>query len=312
MDRSPLTFRENIYRSYRRMRFLVRRGTLFTLPGQNVDMAGTMTMFPKFTFRIIMLNSLVIFLMSYFVVYFMTLLVTAISASAFEINTVIFYYNIDYLIRGDEWTSDAVSAVFASGPLFSVFFAILLFILYFNVASETGLLRLAVLWAFCHLVINFFGSMLVGSILNEGFGYVIMYMFVMDTGKMIITLFAFICLFLIGLFTTRLFLFSANSYFNVLNRYNRMKFVLSQFLVPFLLGNIIIFLFKLPEIRLFDILLNASTLLIILPVIFRSVTIQDMFFDEDPRKVKLAGYFILVTVLVMITFRVGLTIGLRI
>ncbi len=37
-----------------------------------------------------------------------------------------------------------------------------------------------------------------------------------------------------------------------------------------------------------------------------------MFFDEDPRKVKLAGYFILVTVLVMVVFRAGLTIGLRI
>ncbi len=249
MNRDPLTFKEKIYRSYRRIRFLKRRGSLFTLPGQNIDMADTMTMFPKYTFRIITLNSLAIYLLSYFVVYFMTLLVTAVSANAFDIGTIIFYYNIDYLIRGNEWTSDAVSAVFASGPLFSMFFAILLFILYFNVASETGLLRLAVLWGFCHLVINFFGNMLVGSILNEGFGYVIMYMFVMDTGKMIITLFAFICLFLIGLFATRLFLFSANSYFNILNKYNRTKFVLSQFLFPLILGNLIIFLFKLPEIR---------------------------------------------------------------
>jgi hypothetical protein len=271
-----------------------------------------MTIFPKFTFRIITLNSLSIFLLSYLMVNVMALLVTAISASAFDIKTIIFYYNVEYLIRGNDWTSDAVSAVFSSAPLLSIFFAVLLFILYFKVATETGLLRHLVLWTLINLIINFFGGMLVGSILDDGFGYVIMYMFVMDTGKMIITLFAFICLFLIGLFTTRLLLFSANSYFNVLNKFNRMKFVLAQFLLPALIGNLIILLIKLPEFRLFDALSNACVLILLLPVIFRSMTIQDMYFDEEPRKVKVAGYYIMITVLVIITFRVGLGIGLRI
>jgi hypothetical protein len=53
-------------------------------------------------------------------------------------------------------------------------------------------------------------------------------------------------------------------------------------------------------------------LILLLPVIFRSMTIQDMYFDEEPRKVKVAGYYIMITVLVIITFRVGLGIGLRI
>jgi len=148
--------------------------------------------------------------------------------------------------------------------------------------------------------------------LNEGFGYVIMYQFVMDTGKMIITLFTFLCIFLIGLFMTRLFLYSGNIYFNVLNGQNRLKFVLSQFLLPIIIGNSIIILLKLPEIKLFDVLLNGCILLLILPVIFRSVNIQDLFFDEEPRKIKLASYYILVTLLMMIAFRIGLASGIRI
>lgn len=242
----------------------------------------------------------------------MTQFVTAISASAFDIKAIIFYYGVDYLIRGNDWTSDAVSAVFSSGPLISLFFAILLFILYYNVISETGLLRLFVLWCFCHLIINFFGNMLVGAILNEGFGYVIMYQFVMDTGKMIITLFSILCLFLIGLFMTRLFLYSGNIYFNVLNVHNRLKFVFSQFLFPVIIGNIIILLVKIPEVKLFETLLNGCALLLILPVIFRTINIQDLYFDEEPRKVKLARYYILITLLVMIGFRVGLAFGIRI
>jgi len=241
-----------------------------------------------------------------------TQLITAISASVFNINSIVYYYGVDYLIRGNDWTSDAVSAVFSSGPLISIFFAILLFVLYYKVVSETGLLRLFVLWCFCHLIINFFGNMLVGAMLNEGFGYVIMYQFVMDTGKMVLTLFAFISIFLIGLFMPRLFLYSGNIYFNTLNRFNRFKFAISQFLLPFIFGNIIILLLKIPEVKLFEILLNGCTLLLILPVIFRSINLQDLYFDEEPRKIKFASYYILITLMMMIGFRIGLGIGIRI
>jgi len=279
---------------------------------QNLKRLENQIHFQKNTFLIITVNSVAVFLLSYVFIYFMTQLVTAVSASTFNIGTIIYYYDIDYLIRGNNWTSDAVSIVFSSGPLFSLFFSILLFTIYYKVVSETGFLRLFVLWCFCHVVIYFFGNMLVGTILNEGFGYVIMYQFVMDTGKMIITLFAFLCIFLIGLFMTRLFLYSGNIYFNVLNHQNRLKFVFSQFLIPFITGDLIIILLKLPEVRLFEILLNGCILLLLLPVLFRSINIQDLYFDEEPRKIKLAGYFILGTLLCLIGFRVGLAFGIRI
>jgi len=312
MNRPSLSTKERFYRSYRRIRFLLKRRTLFIISKQPFNRSEKLDKIPKFTYSIITVNSTSVFLLSYLLVFFLTQLVTAISASVFNIKTIIVYYGVDYLIRSDDWTSDAVSAVFSSGPLTSIFFAVLLFILYYKVVSETGLLRLFILWCFCPLVINFFGNILVGSMLNEGFGYVIMYQFVMDTGKMIITLFTFLCIFLIGLFMTRLFLYSGNIYFNVLNGQNRLKFVLSQFLLPIIIGNSIIILLKLPEIKLFDVLLNGCILLLILPVIFRSVNIQDLFFDEEPRKIKLASYYILVTLLMMIAFRIGLASGIRI
>lgn len=312
MNRPPQSTKERLYRSYRKIRFLLQKGTLFTIPGQKINSSESPNTVQPYTYLIITVNSVTIFLLSYLLVYFVMQLVTAISASVFNINSIIHYYGVDYLIRGSDWTSDAVSTVFSSGPLISIFFAILLFILYYKVVSETGLLRLFVLWCFCHMIINFFGNMLVGAMLNEGFGYVIMYQFVMDTGKMVLTLFAFICIFLIGLFMTRLFLYSGNIYFNTLNRYNRLKFAFSQFLLPFIFGNIIILLLKIPEVKLFEILLNGCTLLLILPVIFRSINLQDLYFDEEPRKIKFASYYILITLLMMIGFRVGLGIGIRI
>jgi len=282
------------------------------VPGKYSVRPGNQIQLRKSTFLIITVNSAAIFLLSYFLVYFTTQLMTAISASAFNINSIIYYYNIDYLIRSGEWTSDAVAVVFSSGPVFSVFCALVLIIIYVKVVSETGLSRLFLLWCFCHFLINFFGNMLVGTILNEGFGYVIMYQFVMDTGKMIITLFAVLCIFLTGLFMSRLFLYSGNIYFNVLDHHNRRRFVIAQYILPFLLGDLIIFLLKLPEVRLFEILLNGCTLILLLPVLLRSSNMQDLYFDEDPKQIRLSRYFLLTAFLVMIVFRIGLGIGFRI
>ena len=282
------------------------------VPGKYSVRPGNQIQLRKSTFLIITVNSAAIFLLSYFLVYFTTQLMTAISASAFNINSIIYYYNIDYLIRSGEWTSDAVAVVFSSGPVFSVFCALVLIIIYVKVVSETGLSRLFLLWCFCHFFINFFGNMLVGTILNEGFGYVIMYQFVMDTGKMIITIFAVLCILLTGLFMARLFLYSGNIYFNVLDHHNRRRFVIAQYILPFLIGDLIIFLLKLPEVRLFEILLNGCTLILLFPVLLRSSNIQDLYFDEEPKQIKLSGYFLLAALLVMIVFRIVLGIGIRI
>lgn len=305
----PLSLK--IYRIYRKIRFLWNTGALTTLPVKPDSVSFRFTGYPKRTFTAIGINSLAIFLLSYLLVFFITHLITALSASAFKIRTIIYYFDVEYLMRGYDWTEDAVIGVFSSGPLFSIFFSLVLLILYINVATENGLLRLFVLWTFCHFFLRFFGDMLVGVLLDEGFGYVIMYLFVMDTGKMIICLFAFMCLFTAGYIMTRYFLYSANCYFNSLNRKNRMPFILSQFIIPMILGNIIIILLKIPKITLFEILLNASMLLMLIPVLLKSIRLHDLFFDEEPRIIKLNPIYIASAFFLLIIFRIALGIGIN-
>ncbi len=311
VPKKELTLRYRIYRVYRILRFLWRTGALTTVPVKNISGSFRFTDYPKRTYLAIGINSLAVFLITYLLVYFLSHLITALSASAFGIRTILYYYDVEYLIRGYDWTDDAVKAVFSSAPLFSLLFALLLLILYLYVAAETGLLRLFVLWAFCHFILRFFGDMFVGVILDEGFGYVIMYLFVMDTGKMILCLFAFICLFTLGYMMTRYFLYSGNSYFNAIRRNNRIRFDLAQFILPMILGNILIILVKIPQITLFEIFLNASMLFLLLPVLLRSINLQDLFFDEDPRKVKIVVRYIILAILLGIVFRVVLSIGIK-
>jgi hypothetical protein len=308
MPKSFLSTENRFYIAYRKIRFLASRGTLFALPKQDGHVT---TDFPKGTFRIISLNSFFLFLLAYLIVYSLNLFITALTSVLFDIKVVIYYHDVDFLIRGIDWTTDMVTGVFSAGPITMLVLSLFLLLLYATVASETGILRLLVLWMIFHSLTRFFGEILVGALMSKGFGFVILYLFVMDTGKVILSILVFVAMFTIGLLLFQLFLFSANIYFNDLRKSYRLKFILNQFFIPFLLGNIVIFLFKLPSFSYFDATLNACGILILIPLLVRSVSFQDMYFDEEPRTIKIRMLMIVVTISLMILFRIVFGIGVR-
>jgi hypothetical protein len=296
------------YVAYRKIRFLARRGTLFALPPQD---GHVKTEFPKGTFTVISVNSFFLFMLAYLIIYSLNLFVTALTARLFEIPVLVYFYDVDFLIRGIDWTTDMVSGVFSAGPIAMLVLSLFLLILYATVATETGILRLLVLWMIFHALTRFFGEILVGSVMGKGFGFVILYMFVMDTGKVILSILVFVAMFSIGLVLFQLFLFSANIYFNDLRKSYRLRFILSQFFYPFLLGNIFILLMKIPEFSYFDVTLNLAGILILIPLLIRSVSFQDMYFDEDQRTIKIRALMITITCILLVLFRVIFGIGVR-
>jgi len=304
-----LTFREKIYRINRKIRFLAKRGSLFSNKTRFFFHGED---YVKGTFTIIFLNSTFLFLLAYLVVSVIAQVATGISALAFDINTVLYYYGTNYLITGEKWSPDAVHTVFSTGPIIAFMTGILFFLLYLSVITESGILRLLVLWMFVQSIVHFLGDMLMGALFTKGFGYVIMYMFFMDTGKMLISVFAMVVMVSIGILTSRLFLFSGNIYFNYLNGNNRRKFIWAQFIYPFLTGNVILILLKIPEITLFEVFTNATMLFVLLPVAILGMKSQDLFFDEDPRTMKLSIPLVVITVLLLLLYRIFFGIGVRV
>ncbi len=297
-----------LYIGYRKIRFLARTGSLFTL--SKAGLTGKVEI-PKGTFNVISLNSCMLFLLAYLVVYLLNLFIVGYTAIIFDIPVKIFYYDVDFLIRGVEWTPDSVSGVFSSGPIAMFVLSLLLIILYKNVETETGILRLLLLWMIFHMLTRFFGEILVGAILSKGFGYVLLYMFVMDTGKVILTIVGFVAMFTTGLIITRLSLHSANIYFNdLLGRY-RIRFILSQFFIPYFVGNLVIFIFKLPKITAFEIAINLSMILFLIPILVRSIGMEDAYFDEEPRTIKYNLIMPVITVVMLLSFRIIFGIGVR-
>ena len=255
------------YGAYRKIRFTVRKGTLFSFPEvREADRSA----FKGNTPRVVFVNSLILFLLSYLLLKFLDILVTGLAASVNHIPAHLYYHGVDFLIRGKDWTIDAINIVFSSSPLFMLILSGIFTIIYIRVSTETGLLRLLLLWSLFHALTGSFGEILVGAIMGKGFGFVILYMFIMDTGKLILTISAFLVLFIIGLLLARQALYSANSYFNILRSRDCRKFINMQFLWPFFAGNLIIALFMIPEVNFFELMVNGTMLLLIIPVIMQS------------------------------------------
>ena len=340
------TFRGKIYYIYRLLRFQIHTGKLFR--GSNKVKKGHTRPDLKIVFRkfrylfnrrklwsalyekikmfirikfaflgsreylLILINSTALFLLAYLFVYLITNVSVIIAAISFNIDSVLYYYDIDFLIRGSEWVPDAVKVVYTTGPFVSLILAILAIIIYVNIAEETWIFRLFILWIFCHSFIHFFGEFLMGNLMGKGFGYVIMYLFFQDTPKMVLTLLDFVIILFTGLGLTRLFLFSGNIYLNKLDKSNRMPFVLSQLFLPFLIGTGIILLIKLPKISSLEIGVDFSMVILLLPVIFRARVSQDLFFEEERKRIKLFWILLVAAVILSVLFRIIFGIGIRI
>jgi hypothetical protein len=98
----------------------------------------------------------------------------------------------------------------------------------------------------------------------------------------------------------------------MITKANRSYFLQSQFLIPYLLGFAILVLIKTPEITEFDFLVNLAMLLLILPIVFRGLSMKDMYFDPEIRKIRIRWIFLLTTAVVLVLFRVLFELGVRI
>ncbi|MCX6250764.1 MAG: hypothetical protein NTX61_08430 [Bacteroidetes bacterium] len=304
---------ENTRLAYRKIRYLVRRRSTwkyFTLLGKRY-MRRNFGFLTFSNYNFILINSTAMFLLAYLFVHLLTQLGIVLAASNFKIDTVIYYYEIDFLIRAREWTPDAVQVVYTTGPFIGAIIAFLSFILYTNIIEELWVSRLFILWVFCHAFVRFFGEFLAGNLLGEGFGYVVMYMFFMDTSKMILTVFAFIIMMFTGLAMTRQFLFTGNLYFNLLDKSNRMSFVKAQYLFPFLIGTLIIIAVELPKVSALEICVLGSMALVLIPTVLRTRFMQDIYYEEEPKKVKIFWKAVAWTIVLFFLFRVIFGIGIR-
>ncbi len=262
---------------------------------------------------IISLNALVYFLLAYLFITVVQQFSTALIASLFDYKITIYHDFIAYHVKRNEWYHDAVKLIFSTKPFIAAFFGIVFYLIYLSVRTTNGLLKQFFMWGYLYGLTYFFGSILFGGIINTGFGNVLSWAYIRDTGKLIHTLVAIAGLIAIGLNSPRSVLLSANTYFNNLKDELRPKFMLYQLIIPLIIGLFIIILLKIPleyKTETYEIIIALCLIVPVLITILRSIHYQELFFDENPRTIKAGKISIIVLIIFFSAYRLILGYGI--
>lgn len=271
-------------------------------------------------FLVIFSNSTVYFVLSYLVIYILGIVVTIWTSQQYDYKMIIFYYKVYYDIESTEWFGDAVRALYSTMPVTALFLGLVFLIVYSNIRREAYRWKLFFLWGFIHGFTFFFGAMLFGTLMNKGFGYVLLYMYYSDTSKLIFALSAIFVLITTGAFSVKSIMMSANIYFRDLTDTNKSFFMISQFFLPLLAGTIILIVLKFPDnlyyttmdYVYFEILKLLAIVIVAIPVMLSYRSYLDLFFDEIKKPAVLQWKAMVIVVVLIILLRAGLSAGIRI
>jgi hypothetical protein len=272
------------------------------------------------SFFMITFNSTVLFIFSYLIIYIIGQVATVITALSFDYKVILFYYKVYYNIDSYQWTSDSVKIIYSVKPAVGLIIAIISLIIYSTRRDTPGNAKLFYLWATVHGSIMFFGSLLMGTMLNKDFGWVISYMYYRDTGKMIYSIVSIFSLIIIGGFLAKSFLISGNSYFNYITRNENKFFLASQVFWPVVIGTSLQILASVPNSNyympddevVYKVLKLLTILILMIPLLIKFRSFNEVFFDEEPRKVKLNWKYFLFTLLIIAIMRISLQSGIHI
>lgn len=253
----------------------------------------------------ITINSTLYYLVSYLFVFLLHQAATVLASMLFGFHLQIDYSRIIFLVSRYDWFFDSVKIIFSAGPLINLILAVFMIVVAYRYKEFTGSLKLFFIWGFVHSISVFLGSAYAGALLSEGFGHVLIWMFMPDTGKLIITLLAMFSLVALGLAITRMFLLSANTYFNLLKPEQRLAFIIAQVIIPFLAGTIFIVAIRLP-MNYYELARVLTPLIIVLSVSLNSFGVPVLYFDEDVRSIKINGNLLVAAIVLYSIYRIGL------
>ncbi|NWJ51500.1 MAG: hypothetical protein HXX14_11610 [Bacteroidetes bacterium] len=252
----------------------------------------------------ISLNSLGYFLLSYLFVYLLHQFVTCLTANIFNIPTILSYNEVSFLADKSRWTYASVQTIFLSGPIATLFCGIFFLIIAYRFHDFDGLLRLFFLWGALHSFNLFFGALIIGAFTGQGMGFALNWMYLMDSAKLVIVILAILCMMVIGAMHSRMFLFTANSYFAELRKDRKSEFLRLQLFYPFIFGSLLLYFIKIP-VTMTDLLLPITLLFLIVPIFSRQQHFPSLTFNEEtPHSIKSDPLVIIITIFVVIVFRI--------
>ncbi len=257
-------------------------------------------------------NSTLIFIVSYIIVYFIYQLTVILSASLFDIDSILYYFTLDFDDLSPLWSRLNIIFITFSGPFISLVIGLFFFNYLFKLKRFKSLQKLFILWISLHAFNHFAGALILGIVTTDGFGYVVEWLYLGIVFKFILIFIAFFILIIIGYQSTSKFLSTSNS----LERVKvgvRNTFLLNQAFLPWLLGSLILLIIRIPNNfnYPYETLMFFSLAFIVIPVFFNDVAKPYRIYKKIRRKYRLNIGYIILFLLLLTAFRIGLENGLH-
>ena len=257
-------------------------------------------------------NSTLIFIVSYIIVYFIYQLTVILSASLFDIDSILYYFTLDFDDLSPLWSRLNIIFITFSGPFISLVIGLFLFNYLFKLKRFKSLQKLFILWISLHAFNHFAGALILGIVTTDGFGYVVEWLYLGIVFRFILIFIAFFILIIIGYQSTSKFLSTSNS----LERVKvgvRNTFLFNQAFLPWLLGSLILLIIRIPNNfnYPYETLMFFSLAFIVIPVFFNDIAKPYRIYKKVRRKYSLNIGYIILFLLFLTAFRLGLDNGLH-
>lgn len=256
------------------------------------------------------LNSLASFLVAYVLVYLCYQLTVLITASFYGIDSILYYYKLDFNDHSNLWDAFNIIIITLSGPINSLIMGFVFYNYLFFKVKAYPRLQLFFLWIGLLFFAHFFAAFIAGIITHKGFGYVPLWLFWSEFAKIFGAIIALASLLLIGHLSAGRFLATSNNMFRI-QKQNRAIFYLVQALLPFVIGVIFVLGLKWPNNYTYDTLILVFSVFIVGAAFFNTNTNLPYFVQNRNRKANLNWMLFLIGALVLYSYRFYLAEGLH-
>lgn len=260
-------------------------------------------------------NSTVFFTIAFLLMYYLSQYITIVTASFYEIPTVLFSYRIYWPLYtySTLYTRSALIVIFGMGPLVCLILGFVFYRLFLFLRSKLVYLKTLLIWLVIHAVNMFFGAYVVGVVTRTGFIYTSEWLFlsnVFDVEEIVLLIVSLVMLLITGYFATKHFLTSAVS-MEMIEPRRRLYYVIFQVLVPWLVGNFVLALMNIPDNPDELLLLYATTALVIIPVFasYNSMSFQQIRIPKVASRVRIQWGYLVLMIIAVLLIRFGLSGG---
>lgn len=231
----------------------------------------------------IAVNSLAYFLLAYYVLILLTNGFNVLLLNLNGIQAWLTYFGVQLAEPKKIWPSDLKLLVFFFGTGFTFVLGILAERIYKKTRRHINHLKLFFLWFYLLAFAYFFGNVIIGAFFLYGPGVVFDQWGIPMIIRLVFALSAAAALILIGFFSTRNVLLSFNVYKHHLSSESFSALLWVQLIVPFLAGNLIIFLLKIPhqaDFLYFDTLVLISLLITLVTILLKAKNYSSIRFKR--------------------------------